>query len=86
MNDGAVMRWEHLGKELLIKDFGHVLLEVSIIYPKEAPERYTKLKLREKIHVVDTNLESPSYLLPQCCITKSNNHKTLIVRAAGVTG
>lgn len=31
MNDEAVMNWEQLGKELLIKGFGHVLLELLYI-------------------------------------------------------
>lgn len=38
MNDGAVTGWEQLGKELLVKGFGYVLLELSIIYPKEVSE------------------------------------------------
>ena len=82
MNDGC--HHQQLGEELLVKGFGHVLLELSIVYPIEVS--YTNLKLREKIFVVDINLESPSYPLPQCYITQSNNHETLIVHASGVTG
>lgn len=81
---GAVIGWDQLGEEPLVKGFGHVLLELLYIQQTCLTVSYTNLKLREKIHVVDINLKSPSYLLLQCCLTKSNNHETLNFHASGV--